>query len=317
MFAVTNLSGFAGGGPYIFNATIAADAHNYNVKTQALAAGWNGASPLKATITINSGVVVGSTSTGTHSFDTGSSFPANCVCTIINNGKILGKGGAGGNGSDGTSTRVHHGFGSHPNGYDGGAGGPALRVDSTCPTTVYNNDTVGGGGGGGGGGGTKSCNATDTYCWFVQESEGSGGGGGQGSTSTSGGSVISPGTYCVSDDYYDNSCGGYAHTDCPSIGMVCVSAGGTGTSAAAGSAGAAGTVPAGCAASTPPCNSTFTGASGCAAGTLGNAGSAGSGGSYYPSGTSSGGAAGAGGACTSGNAYITWAVTGNRYGSLN
>ena len=41
---------------FVFNATIASNVSNYNLYTQAAAAGWNGIIPLKATITINSGV---------------------------------------------------------------------------------------------------------------------------------------------------------------------------------------------------------------------------------------------------------------------
>jgi hypothetical protein len=130
---------------YTFNQTISANTANYNLKAAAIAAGWNQTAPLNATVTINSGVYVYSTSTGAYAFQTGVTFPAGTVLRLINNGIILGRGGNGGTG------------GSAPGGGPivvntvGAAGGPALLAQQAI--SVTNNGVISGGGGGGGGGG--------------------------------------------------------------------------------------------------------------------------------------------------------------------
>jgi hypothetical protein len=73
-------------------------------------------------------------------------------CTIINNGKIIGKGGNGA----GTS------------GYNGGAGGPAIRINSGVSGVTIENVSGAFIAGGGGGGGTSNANA---------QAKGPGGGG--------------------------------------------------------------------------------------------------------------------------------------------
>jgi len=143
----------------VFNKTIAADVSNYNLRADAIAAGWDGVQPLAATITINSGIVVSANNTSNHAFDTGAPFPAGSALALINNGHVIGMGGDGGSG-----------------GGSGVAGGPALRAQSAL--SVTNNGTIGGGGGGsasgavmpttyGGGGGrsgrTNSAGGTGTY----------------------------------------------------------------------------------------------------------------------------------------------------------
>lgn len=92
-------------------------------------------------ITINSGVIVYSNSTGTPGLTiTGAT--AGDVVNLINNGYILGCGGAGGNGGQYSAVQT--------NALTGGAGGPALSIG--CTLTITNYGTIGGGGGGGGGG---------------------------------------------------------------------------------------------------------------------------------------------------------------------
>ena len=122
-----------------FNPVISTDTSNYNLKAAAIAAGWNQTLPLIATVTINSGIVVSANATGAYAFDTGSGFPAGSSLALINNGYVIGMGGAGGDGqipNDGANV--------------GKPGGPALRAQVAL--TVTNNGTIGGGGGGGGGG---------------------------------------------------------------------------------------------------------------------------------------------------------------------
>lgn len=115
--------------------TIASNVNNYNMKSAAIAAGWNQTTPLILTVTVNSGIYVSSTSNATYAFDTGSGFPAGSALTIINNGLIFGIGGNGGN----------------ANGAGPTAGGPALIANTHV--SITNNGTIGGGGGGGGAGG--------------------------------------------------------------------------------------------------------------------------------------------------------------------
>ena len=108
------------------------------------------------TVTVNSGVYVYGSSTGTPGL-TISGGTAGDTVTLVNNGYILGRGGAGGNGGAGQPTV----------GSPGSAGGTALSVSRAV--SITNNGTIAGGGGGGGGGG--GFNAGDWY-------GGCGGGGG-------------------------------------------------------------------------------------------------------------------------------------------
>lgn len=156
------------GGRKPINLVISSDTLNYNVHSAALATGWDGVNPADITVTINSGVYVGSSSVGSYSFDTGSSYPASSTLFIVNNGYIYGAGGAGARGTDAGGVTAS----------PGGVGGPALLAQ--WPSTFSNLGTIAGGGGGGGGGGNNpSANSTEG---------GGGGGGGQGYSGGSGGS---------------------------------------------------------------------------------------------------------------------------------
>lgn len=148
--------------PFTFSPTLASTTTNYNVYSAAQAAGWDGMRPLLATITVPSGGVVGATSTGSYALSTGSGFPSGSVIALVNNGTIVGAGGAGGNW-----------------GTVGSAGGSALLVQ--FPLTVTNNGTIAGGGGGGGG----SNRATVVNVL----AGGAGGGGGMGYGTSPGGAA--------------------------------------------------------------------------------------------------------------------------------
>lgn len=124
-------------GTFNFTPTISADTMNYNLRAAAVAAGWNQMAPLNATVTINSGVYVGSSTTSGYGFDTGAGFPADTTLAVVNNGFIVGCGGDGGALISAEYTR-------------GAPGGHAFRAQA--PVTVTNNGTIAGGGGGGGGG---------------------------------------------------------------------------------------------------------------------------------------------------------------------
>jgi hypothetical protein len=149
-------------GFFNFNPTIAATTTNYNLYGAARAAGWDGVAPLTATVTINGGVYVGGTTTGSYAFATGSGFPAQTTLKLINNGALVGKGGDGGSW-----------------GIVGGGGGPALYAQ--YPIAVFNNGTIAGGGGGGGGSNRASVRNV--------LAGGAGGGGGQGYGTSAGGAA--------------------------------------------------------------------------------------------------------------------------------
>jgi hypothetical protein len=145
-----------------FNYVISSNTANINLRSAALSAGWNGTS--KVVATINAGVVVFSTSTGSYAMTVNGSFP-NGV-DLINNGTILGAGGAGGNVTS-----------CSPN--PGSSGGPALLVQSAVTINNGSGRIAGGGGGGGGGAGAFLCTSFNkgscTSGFSVQG--GSGGGG--------------------------------------------------------------------------------------------------------------------------------------------
>lgn len=162
---------------FVFAPTISSDVSNYNLRSAAVAAGWNQTAPLIATVTINSGIVVSATATGNYAFDTGISFPTGSTLALINNGFIIGMGGVGGNwGSSAASLN----------------GGPALRAQHVL--SITNSGTIGGGGGGGAGYGTFSSNA------------GRGGGGRTGRTNSGGGN---PGTFSAGGSGASGSGGNY------------------------------------------------------------------------------------------------------------
>jgi hypothetical protein len=141
----------------VFNArlVIASNVDNYNLSSALQALGWVTAKRARVEITINSGVTVGSTSTGSPAFLV--NLKDVDYVTIINNGNIFGAAGAGGGSFD------------NSNGEAGGAGGTALQALSNV--RVVNNGIIGGGGGGGGGAGasralvsyTPSCPGGTTY----------------------------------------------------------------------------------------------------------------------------------------------------------
>jgi hypothetical protein len=152
-----------------FAFTISSNQTNANLRTLALNAGWNGTS--KVVATINSGVYCSANGTGTPALTVNGSFPGGVE--LINNGFIVGMGGAGGAGGN-----VLNGI--PVNGSVGNSGGLALSVSSAV--SITNNSTIAGGGGGGGGGG-----AAFDASFLQRNSSGGGGGGGRSSQSNSSG----------------------------------------------------------------------------------------------------------------------------------
>jgi hypothetical protein len=125
----------------VFNArlTIAGNVNNYNLSTALQSLGWTTAKRARVEVTINSGVTVGSASTGSPAFLV--NLKDIDYVTVINNGNIFGAAGAGG------------GSFANSNGAAGGVGGTALQALSNV--RVVNNGIIGGGGGGGGGAGAS------------------------------------------------------------------------------------------------------------------------------------------------------------------
>ena len=170
-------------GFFVFIETITADTVDYNLKTRAIANGWDQSAPLEALITIAPGITVYGSNPSTPAFSTGTTFSANSVIRLKNNGVIAGAGGAGGTGdsiNDAVSIT-----------YPGQGGGLALSV--TAGLIVFNNGIIGGGGGGGGAG-ASARDAVGDKTHSPSAIGGAGGGGGAGfGAAGAGGRVISSG----------------------------------------------------------------------------------------------------------------------------
>jgi hypothetical protein len=259
--------------------TISSNTNNYDIGAAAISAGGDKSTPV--ILTINSGVTVGSTSSGTAAMRTGTGWSSGTTITITNNGSIIGSSGSN------TSSQARGGNGGasylYQNGYNGAAGtagsgsadaanngGNAFEhsqtADNNLSVTFSTTGTRTGGssgsktmyGGGGGGGGGRPGRINN--CYGAAHYSGGGGGGGQGTP---------------------NSSGGASHA----------SAGGAGTSTSRGSGGGGG----------PNAGAGGNG------GTLGNSGSTGGQGNgyNYPGGGGGGGsngnANGSSGSALSGN----------------
>jgi len=117
-----------------FTATIGSNQQQLNLRSWALANGWNGSST--AVITVGSGVYIWSDNTAVAAMTINGSWPGGI--NLINNGFIIGKGGTGeGWDSPTATTRT-----------PGTAGGPAILLGVNC--IITNNGYIAGGGGGGG-----------------------------------------------------------------------------------------------------------------------------------------------------------------------
>lgn len=207
----------AGGSSTIPNVTVTGG----GAPVDAWALAGSPAAPVTFTFTLGTGVVLQSPNRGTPALDF-SGFAAGSVISFVNNGYILGAGGAGGRGAtfdsdDGDSTLAQ----------PGEAGGTALRLPSALTTfNVTNNGHIWGGGGGGGGGGANNGDVS----WA---GAGGGGAGGGPPGQASGAAAPTRGTIGRLGTFGAGSAGG---------GTVAGSAGGAGGNwGAAGTAGTAGT----------------------------------------------------------------------------
>jgi len=169
------------------NLTISANTSNYDLWSNVSGNPSYVAGATAVTLTVNPGVTVSSTSTGTYALSIPSAFnPADSV-NVVNNGTVVGKGGNGGNGINygGTGSNV------------GQAGGHGLYINR--PVSITNAGTLAGGGGGGGS--SRSCRYHQGFWPKSGGQQGqfyngsSGGGGGAGASVGSGGAKGAPSGY--------------------------------------------------------------------------------------------------------------------------
>ena len=189
--------------PTVFNYVINTDQFNINLRDDV----YNGPFPLSGftiNVTIDTGVVVGSAIDGQPALVSGD-WPIGVTVNLTNNGFIVGKGGAGGQGG---SVDVYAASGWFAL-YNAGVGGLGFSAQFTDPTpggnggnaieltydvNIVNNGTIGGGGGGGAGSFSgvvgfftrKSFNPPTQYQRYAA-AFGPGGTGGAGSFSGNGG----------------------------------------------------------------------------------------------------------------------------------
>ncbi|MEY4616515.1 MAG: hypothetical protein RJB66_1475 [Pseudomonadota bacterium] len=161
-----------------------------NLRTWATSAGWNGTVP--AIITLNANCYIYSGNTASNALTIDGSWP-NGV-TFVNNGFVLGMGGAGGAGGTGSTYPYYTTAPAAFNGSAGTNGGNAISLGVNC--TIANNGTIAGGGGGGGGGAiTQYLPMWGTFImdddFIVAEFSGGGmgGGGKTGLTNSTGGNA--------------------------------------------------------------------------------------------------------------------------------
>lgn len=274
---------------FTVNLTVSTTVYDYNIRAQAIAAGWDQVTALSVTLT-NTGNIL-STNTATPALRTGSSFPAGSSINIINNGLIAGRpgaagaGGWGGSNADGpwyaTGTGGYYsakGGNAQPNTTSGGGGGVGFLAEAPCSFT--NNGTIGGGPGGGGGGSGGSGSGCNTGS---NPSYGPGGKGGDGGN------------------------GGFAFSGCI-YGYSAAASGQSGTVQPYDAAGATGG------------NGGSGGAGGANWGQAGTNGVGGSSGTHRPNSAAgniaSQGDGGSAGAAVSGNSNVAWVAAGTRLGAL-
>lgn len=175
-----------------------------NVYSTAISAGWDGSKAIVVTVP-SSLTIVGSTSAVAAVDFTGGAFPNGA--TLINNGKIYGRGGNGGRGANGHINCYDYGAGP---GVQGATGGDAIRANASYPLIIVNNGTIGSGGGGGWGGSSSQLNvggggAGGGVPYGLGAAGGTGGGGG-GSAGTNATLTVA-GNGGAGAYYYSGTCG--------------------------------------------------------------------------------------------------------------
>ena len=260
--------------------TISGNTQNYDLWSNVSGNPGYSAGSTDITLTINPGVFVGSTSTGSYALSIPGSFTSGDTVTVVNNGTVIGMAGNGGIGG---------GNPPWPENASGGSnGGNAVYVNFA--TTITNNGTLAGGGGGGGGGGrgagTKPRPPKQGGPTVVIYGGGGGGGGAgynAGSGATGGQNTTANGAPGSSGSPTGGGGGGAGTTDNPSYG---------------GPGG--------------------PGGSGGGQGANGNSGSPGNGGpGFAPDFIRGGAGGGTRGYYLVGNPYVTYPATGTRLGQVS
>lgn len=304
-----------GPSPNTFSFTISSNQANADLRSLAVAAGWNQSSAVIATV--NGGVYIYSTSTGTAGLTISGSWPGGV--TLVNNGYIMGKGGDGGvvssatysgsPGSGGPAISLGVSCSITNNSYIGGGGGAGGNAYTNPGSGASGSNTAVGGGGAGGGNGSGCCNTSSGFT-------AGGAGGGPGASGSDGGSGISM-----------NSGGGGGRI-MPGTGGAGTTVGGTKTAWTGKGGGSGGS------GSAISATNYTVGGGGSAGSTGGNAsatsgqsswGGGGGGGWGASGGTAASGnanhiirAPGSGGKCVALNGYsVTWNATGTRYGAIS
>ena len=180
-----------------FSFSISQHIDRANLRSLAVAAGWNQSSPVTATLT--GGYYLYSTVDGSAALTIDGSWPGGV--TFVNNGYVMGMGGKGG-GSYQSGTAVTYNW-------QISAGSTAINLGASC--TIQNNSYIGGGGGGGGsvnsnvglggggagggaGGDQVNANGAIQYGGAGGGIGGSGGGGASAGACGGGGGRIMPGS---------------------------------------------------------------------------------------------------------------------------
>lgn len=145
-----------------FTFNITSNTQNANIRTLAVAAGWDGSAPLIANV--NSGIYLWSDSTSIGGAIISGSFAGGL--TLNNYGKIIGRGGN-----------------------TGQNGGPALTVASSGVAVVNASGAYIAGGGGGGGSSYSGGDGTSNNTYSVTGGGGAGGGDGSGTYGGAGGAI--------------------------------------------------------------------------------------------------------------------------------
>jgi hypothetical protein len=266
--------------------SITGNTNNYNLYTATTASPAYVPGTTDITLTVNPGVTVGSTSTGTYALSVPSDFNSGDNITFVNQGTIVGRAGNGGRG------------GNHPggNGVAGQAGGHGLYINR--PVTITNNGTIAGAGGGGGGSGSVSLvTAVGQKGATYTPIGGSGGGGGAGVQAGTGGAkgigAPPPGALGSDPDVYN----GYAG-----------SSGNATQGGAGGPAKQRGNAPTG------TIGATGAGGNGGARGANGQAGASATGVKQNPRPPGGGGSTGR---YITGQSFATWQTTGTRLGGAS
>lgn len=265
------------GKSYVFSFNLSSG-NNLDLRSQALAAGWNGTRPVAAYLP--SGSIIGSTSASSYALTIQGSFPNGL--TLVNNGYIVGAGGNGG------STP----YGPYGYSQNGTSGGPALHV--LTAVSITNNGTIGGGGGGG-----SAAVVGDHQYWGLANGEG---GGGAGSSNGTGG-ISYYGANNGDIRWFQGS--GYYVVGGINAANGILTSGGLGSTG--GVNGAQATI------GFLNGQGSTTGYQYCYGGNGGGLGSAGAIG--YSSTGDGVGSPGSGGAAVVGNSYVTWITTGTILGS--